>query len=165
VNVLNSDIALARRLWRAARRFNLLDLQTSSSPARPPLKGSRKWQKGLLYLSALLLLAIVVLTISWMTFPSYLLTGQAAKRYDALVHSISAYFGFQYVLILCSYYIPVSLRLSRRIRGLVYRAIGGAQAPNERMLENWEQKSGLLLHDLRSYKTVAALLAHYSPAS
>jgi hypothetical protein len=119
--------------------------------------------KTYLYLSALLLLVIVVLTISWMTFPSYLLTGQPAKRYDALVHSISAYYGFQYVLILCSYYIPVSLRLSRRIRGLAYRAIGGAQAPNEKMLEDWEQKSGLLLHDLRSYKTIAALLAPLFP--
>jgi hypothetical protein len=82
--------------------------------------------KAYLYLSALLLLVIVVLTISWMTFPSYLLTGEPAKRYDTLVHSISAYYGLQYVLILCSYYIPVSLRLSRRIRGLAYRAIGGA---------------------------------------
>jgi hypothetical protein len=98
-----------------------------------------------------------------MTFPSYLLKGEPAKRYDTLVHSISAYYGLQYVLILCSYYIPVSLRLSRRIRGLAYRAIGGAQAPNEQMLEDWEQKSGLLLHDLRSYKTVAALLAPLFP--
>jgi hypothetical protein len=119
--------------------------------------------KAYLYLSALLLLVIVVLTISWMTFPTYLLAGEPAKRYDALVHSISAYYGLQYVLILCSYYIPVSLRLSRRIRGLAYRAIGSAQAPNEQMLEDWEQKSGLLLHDLRSYNTVAALLAPLFP--
>jgi hypothetical protein len=58
--------------------------------------------KAYLYLSALLLLVIVVLTISWMTFPTYLLAGEPAKRYDALVHSISAYYGLQYVLILCS---------------------------------------------------------------
>ena len=120
--------------------------------------------KAYLYLSALLLLAIVILTISWMTFPSFLLKGDAAKRYDTLVHSISAYYGLQYVFILCSYYIPVSLRLSRRIRGLAYRAIGGGtQTPNEQTLEEWEKKSGLLLYDLRSYKTVAALLAPLFP--
>jgi len=119
--------------------------------------------KAYLYLSALLLLVIVIMTISWMTFPSYLLTGEAAKRYATLVHSISAYYGLQYMLILCSYYIPVSLRLSRRIRSLAYRVIGGPQAPNEQTLEDWEQKSGLLLHDLRSYKTVAALLAPLFP--
>jgi hypothetical protein len=91
-------------------------------------------------------------------------TGDAAKRYDTLVHSISAYYGLQYVFILCSYYIPVSLSLSRRIRELVCRAIGsGSQAPNEQTLEDWGQKSGLLLHDLRSYKTVVAPLARLFP--
>ncbi|WP_369721330.1 hypothetical protein AB8Z38_30550 [Bradyrhizobium sp. LLZ17] len=120
--------------------------------------------KAYLYLSALLLLTIVILTISWMTFPSFLLADDAAKRYGRLVHSISAYYGLQYVFILCSYYIPASLILSRRIRGLAYRAIrGGTQTPNEQTLEEWEKKSGLRLHDLRSYKTVAALLAPLFP--
>jgi hypothetical protein len=116
--------------------------------------------KGYLYLSALLLVVIMILLMSWMEIPSYLIPEKAQPSYHNLVRSISTYYGVQYMLILCSYYIPVSIMLSRRIRALGYELIERQQVdPSEKAVDDWEEKSGLLLHDLRSYKAIAALFA------
>jgi len=82
------------------------------------------------------------------------------------VRSISTYYGVQYMLVLCSYYIPISVILSRRIRALGY-ILGQDQSAqaNEKAVEEWEEKSGLLLHDLQSYKAIAALVAPLFPGT
>lgn len=128
------------------------------------LSAQVKRLKLYLHLSALLLVILVVFLIAWMRFPSFLLDGAAAKRYEDLIRNISTYYGIQYVVLLCSYYIPISTLLSRRIRHFGYRAARDtSKTPNEHTFETWEKHSGLLLHDLRSYKTIAALLAPLFP--
>jgi hypothetical protein len=119
-----------------------------------------KRTKIYLYLSALFLVAFLIELMTWLNLPSFLIPEDRVKQFDQLVRSISTYYGVQYMLLLCSYYIPVSFLLSKKIHQLAADSIATSGQPvNERTIRDWEARSGLAVHDLRSYRSLAALMS------
>lgn len=116
--------------------------------------------KSYLYMSAALLVGGTALIISWMQWPSFIVADADKKTFDDLVRSISTLFGVQYTMILCSYYIPISMMLTRRARVEAERSLEESGLPHTaKEITEWMKKSGLGVYDLRSYKTIAALVA------
>jgi hypothetical protein len=113
-----------------------------------------------LYLGALFLVVFLIELMTWLQLPAFLIPENHIKPFDQLVRSISTYYGVQYMLLLCSYYIPVSFILSSRIYTLAVNSVSAEGEPvNERTIRDWQRKSGLSVHDLRSYRSLAALLS------
>lgn len=73
--------------------------------------------KKYLYCSGLMLTAGLALVLSWMHWPADLITNDNVKKeYLSVVSALSIYTGVFYSLLIFSYYLPVSLILTERVR-------------------------------------------------
>src|SRR4051812_34497088 len=68
------------------------------------------------------------------------------------------YMGVQYSLILCSYYVPVSLLLSLKIDEFALVSAGRSQGTPS---DEWKKQNNLVVHQLSSYQTIAALVSPF----
>lgn len=120
--------------------------------------------KTYLFLSSFVLIGVVIQMIFWMQLPSFALDKEIRASYDGLVRSITTYYGLIYAILLCSYYIPPCIILSRRMHNAAkQQLVKDKELLTVKNIRQWESKMGLQVIDFKSYKIIAALLSPLLP--
>lgn len=82
---------------------------------------------GYLYLSAILLVTGLMFVAAMLKWPSFALLAPAS--YEAHVNALTAYYGFTYTVLLGSFYVPVAMILSGRVKKLKAAPTSGGKVP------------------------------------
>jgi hypothetical protein len=108
-----------------------------------------------LYLSSALMVAGVLLIMAWLHWPDSYVLPESAARYQTLISSLTLYFGFNYSLIIFSFYVPVALILSGKAALVPVEA--GAATP--------QNKASVMFGTLPdTFRTALALLSPFMTA-
>lgn len=82
---------------------------------------------GYLYLSAILLVTGLLFTSAILKWPSFALP--TPNSYGAHVDALTAYYGYTYTVLLGSFYVPVAVGLSARVRALKPAVAASGKVP------------------------------------
>lgn len=82
-----------------------------------------------LYLSALLLVTGLLFISAILHWPTHALLPAAALSFDAHADALTAFYGYIYTIVLASFYIPVAVALSAKVKELKPAAPGAPGVP------------------------------------